>query len=104
MTVAGAIKGTSLVAGSCTHTASTALRSSDDRRRRSRSTSSLRAAEDATHRALSIIGSKHRLSRRAIHIDGVDQIDPRTSLDPNVINTFRDEIEVSRGPITSSEE
>ena len=59
--------------------------------------------EDATHRALSIIGSKHRLSRRAIHIDGVDQIDPRTSSDPNVINTFRDEIEVT-GPITSSEE
>ena len=59
--------------------------------------------EDATHRALSIIGSKHRLSRRAIHIDGVDQIDPRTSSDPNVINTFRDEIEAA-GPITSSEE
>lgn len=59
--------------------------------------------EDATHRALSIIGSKHRLSRRAIHIDGVDQIDPRTSSNPNVINTFRDEIEAA-GPITSSEE
>ena len=61
------------------------------------------SSEDATHRALSIIGSKHRLSRRAIHIDGVDQIDPRTSSDPNVINTFRDEIEAA-GPITSSEE
>lgn len=47
---------------------------------------------DATHRILSIIGSKHRLKRRKINIDSCKKIKPSQSQDPFVIHYFREQI------------
>ena len=62
------------------------------------------SSEDAEHRCYSIIGSRHKASRRTIKIDSVKEIDPRTSSEPMVINEFRDQIEAAGGPIAPQEE
>ena len=46
--------------------------------------------EDAKHRLLSHIGSRHRVQRRHITIESIDQIDPSISSSAHVIHAFRD--------------
>ncbi len=46
--------------------------------------------EDAKHRLFSHIGSRHRVQRRHITIESIDQIDPSTSSSAHVIHAFRD--------------
>ena len=56
--------------------------------------------DDAEHIAYSILGSRHKAKRRAIQIDTVEEIDPRTSTEPRILHTFREEIELAGGPIS----
>ena len=53
---------------------------------------------------MSILGSRHRINRRQINIDDIKKIDPRTSTEPRVIDTFRDEIDAAGGLIATKEE
>lgn len=57
------------------------------------------SADDAEHRCYSIIGSRHKANRRAISIESVSEIDPRTSTEPRVLHAFRDEIAAAGGTI-----
>jgi len=57
------------------------------------------SSDDAEHRCYSIIGSRHKAKRRAIKIESVSEIDPRTSSEPMVLNAFRDQIAAAGGPI-----
>tara|TARA_A100001234_G_scaffold76618_1_gene67776 strand:- start:173 stop:445 length:273 start_codon:yes stop_codon:yes gene_type:complete len=57
------------------------------------------SSDDAEHRCYSIIGSRHKANRRAIKIESVTEIDPRTSSEPMVLNAFRDQIAAAGGPI-----
>lgn len=59
---------------------------------------------DAKHRAYSILGSKHRASRRSIDIQSIQEIDPRTSQEPTVLHHFRDQIAAAGGPVVVAEE
>tara|TARA_B100000683_G_scaffold61829_2_gene60185 strand:- start:2986 stop:3282 length:297 start_codon:yes stop_codon:yes gene_type:complete len=61
-------------------------------------------AEAATQKVYSTLGSRHRIMRRKINIDSVGEIDPRTSTEPVVLHTFRDEIAAKGGPIAPTEE
>ena len=45
--------------------------------------------DDAEHRVYSIIGSRHKATRREISIQSVNEIDPRTSSEPTVLHHFR---------------
>ena len=58
----------------------------------------------AEHMAYSIIGSKHKAKRRAIQIDSIDEIDPRTSTEPKILHTFREAIELAGGTIAPNQE
>ena len=58
----------------------------------------------AEHMAYSILGSRHKAKRRAIKIDSVKEIDPRTSTEPRILHAFREEIELAGGTIGSTEE
>ena len=60
--------------------------------------------DDAEHIAYSILGSRHKAKRRAIQIDTVEEIDPRTSTEPRVLHTFREEIELAGGQIAPANE
>ncbi|MEC7167787.1 MAG: 50S ribosomal protein L18Ae [Candidatus Thermoplasmatota archaeon] len=60
--------------------------------------------DDAEHRVYSIIGSRHKATRRAISIQSVNEIDPRTSSEPTVLHHFREEIAAAGGTIVSSGE
>ncbi|MEE3082573.1 MAG: 50S ribosomal protein L18Ae [Candidatus Thermoplasmatota archaeon] len=60
--------------------------------------------EDAKHRLFSHIGSRHRVQRRHITIESIDQIDPSTSSSPHVIHAFRDTPTSSPSSIDDSEE
>ena len=62
------------------------------------------SSDDAEHRCYSIIGSRHKANRRTIKIESVQEIDPRTSSEPMVMNAFRDQIEAAGGPIAPQEE
>ena len=55
--------------------------------------------DDAEHRAYSIIGSRHKATRRSINIASVGEIDPRTSTEPAVLHHFRDQIAAEGGKI-----
>ncbi len=55
---------------------------------------------DAEHRAYSIIGSRHKANRRAIDINSIGEIDPRTSSEPAVLHHFRDQIAAEGGKVT----
>ena len=57
------------------------------------------SSDDAEHRCYSIIGSRHKANRRAIKIESVSEIDPRTSSEPMVLNAFRDQIAAAGGPM-----
>ena len=57
------------------------------------------SSDDADPRCYSIIGSRHKANRRAIKIESVSEIDPRTSSEPMVLNAFRDQIAAAGGPI-----
>ena len=57
------------------------------------------SSDDAEHRCYSIIGCRHKANRRAIKIESVSEIDPRTSSEPMVLNAFRDQIAAAGGPI-----
>jgi len=46
--------------------------------------------DEARHRVESSFGSRHRVSRRAIKIASIEQIDPATSTSAIVISAFRD--------------
>lgn len=62
------------------------------------------AAEDkeaAEHQAYSVIGSRHKAKRRAIKIDTVEEIDPRTSQEPRIQHYFREHIEAAGGRLAS---
>jgi large subunit ribosomal protein LX len=59
---------------------------------------------DAEHRILSTIGSRHKAKRMQIKIESINEIDPRISKEPLVLNTFREQIKLAGGPISSSEE
>ena len=62
------------------------------------------SSDDAEHRCYSIIGSRHKANRRAIKIESVSEIDPRTSSEPMVLNAFRDQIAAAGGPISPAAE
>ncbi len=62
------------------------------------------SADDAEHRCYSIIGSRHKASRRMIHIESISEIDPRTSTEPMVLHAFRDQIAAAGGVIAPTEE
>ena len=62
------------------------------------------SSDDAEHRCYSIIGSRHKANRRAIKIESVSEIDPRTSSEPMVLNVFRDQIAAAGGPIAPAAE
>ena len=51
--------------------------------------------DDAKHRLLSTLGSRHRVTRRSITIDSIKQIDPSTSNEAKVICAFRNETSTS---------
>ena len=51
----------------------------------------------AEHMAYSTLGSRHKAKRRAIKIDSVEEIDPRTSTEPRILHAFREEIELAGG-------
>ena len=55
--------------------------------------------EDAEHQAYSVLGSRHKAKRRPIKIDKVEEIDPRTSLEPRIQHHFREQIEASGGRV-----
>ncbi|MDC0556514.1 50S ribosomal protein L18Ae [Candidatus Poseidoniaceae archaeon] len=57
------------------------------------------SAADAEHRCYSIIGSRHKANRRAITIESISEIDPRTSSEPRILDAFRDQIAASGGKI-----
>ena len=61
-------------------------------------------AGDAEHRAYSIMGSRHKASRRSIDIASVEEIDPRTSTDPRITDHFREEIAAAGGLISPPQE
>ena len=64
-------------------------------------------AEDndaATHKVYSILGSRHRVMRRSIKIESVNEIDPRTSTEPEILHHFREEIAAQGGLISSAAE
>lgn len=61
-------------------------------------------AEAATAKVYSTLGSRHRITRRKININSVNEIDPRTSTEPVVLHTFRDEIAAKGGPIAPQAE
>ena len=56
---------------------------------------------DAEHRIFSTLGSRHRAKRMAINIESINEIDPRTSKEPLVLNAFREQIELAGGPIST---
>jgi len=56
-------------------------------------------ADAATEKVYSTLGSRHRIMRRKIVIDSVGEIDPRTSTEPVVLSTFREEIAAKGGKI-----
>ena len=60
--------------------------------------------DDAEHMAYSTLGSRHKAKRRSIKIDSIEEIDPRTSSEPMVINAFRDQIAAGGGKISPQEE
>ena len=47
--------------------------------------------DDAKHRLLSTLGSRHRVTRRSITIDSIEHIDPSTSKEAKVISAFRED-------------
>ena len=57
------------------------------------------SADDAEHRCYSIIGSRHKANRRAITINSVSEIDPRTSTEARVLDAFREQIAAAGGTI-----
>jgi large subunit ribosomal protein LX len=57
------------------------------------------SGEAANEHVYSILGSRHRMKRRSIHIDGTSEIDPRTSTEPTVLHHFRDEIAAQGGTL-----
>ena len=59
---------------------------------------------DAEHMAYSIIVSRHKAKRRAIDIQSVDEIDPRTSTEPKILHVFREQIAAAGGPIAPASE
>ena len=62
------------------------------------------SADDAEHRCYSIIGSRHKATRRTISIESVSKIDPRTSSEARVLNAFREQIAAAGGPIAPASE
>ena len=61
-------------------------------------------SKDAEHMAHSTLGSRHKAKRRAIKIDSVEEIDPRTSTEPRILHAFREEIELAGGTIAPVKE
>ena len=59
------------------------------------------AAKEKVH---SILGSRHRISRRKITIESSGEIDPRTSNEPAVLHEFREEIAAQGGRISARSE
>lgn len=55
--------------------------------------------DDAEHRVYSIIGSRHKATRRSITIESINEIDPRTSTEPAVLHHFREEIAAAGGRV-----
>ena len=46
---------------------------------------------DARHRVESSFGSRHRVSRRFVNIESIEEIDPLTSTEAKVISAFRED-------------
>ena len=61
-------------------------------------------ADAATEKVYSTLGSRHRIMRRAVKIESVSEIDPRTSTEPVVLHYFREEIDAQGGRITATAE
>ena len=59
-------------------------------------------ADAATDKVYSLLGSRHRVTRRSINIESVGEIDPRTSTEPTVLHHFRDEIAAKGGRIAQA--
>lgn len=58
----------------------------------------------ASEHAYSILGSRHRATRRSITIQSINEIDPRTSTEPRILHAFREQIAAQGGLIAVSEE
>ena len=58
--------------------------------------------EDAKHRLLSTLGSRHRVTRRSIKIDSIEQIDPSISNEAKVISAFRNDRKTPSPVVTES--
>jgi len=61
-------------------------------------------SDAATEHVYSILGSRHRMKRRSIHIDTADEIDPRTSTEPSILHHFREEIAAQGGTLAPAGE
>ncbi|MCS5526302.1 MAG: 50S ribosomal protein L18Ae [Candidatus Poseidoniales archaeon] len=48
--------------------------------------------DEARHRVESSFGSRHRVTRRAMKIASIEQIDPSTSTEAKVISAFRERV------------
>ena len=58
--------------------------------------------EDAKHRLFSTLGSRHRVTRRSITIDSIEQIDPSISKEAKVISAFRNDREIPSLVVTET--
>ena len=61
-------------------------------------------SDAAAEHVYSILGSRHRMKRRSIHIDTADEIDPRTSTEPSILHHFREEIAAQGGTLAPAAE
>ena len=61
-------------------------------------------ANAATEHTFSTLGSRHRIKRRAVNIESVSEIDPRTSTEPAVLHHFREQIAAQGGTIAPQAE
>ena len=53
----------------------------------------------AAEHVYSTLGSRHRIKRRSITFESINEIDPRTSTEPTVLHHFRDEIAAKGGTV-----
>tara|TARA_Y100000588_G_scaffold389257_1_gene491549 strand:+ start:1224 stop:1523 length:300 start_codon:yes stop_codon:yes gene_type:complete len=51
--------------------------------------------KDAEHIVLSTLGGRHKVTRRQISIESINEIKPNQSKDPKVLHEFREKIALS---------
>lgn len=60
--------------------------------------------ESATEKVYSLLGSRHRITRRKIAIESSGEIDPQTSNEPAILHEFREAIAAQGGRISAHSE